>query len=615
MLKSQAILNLCRKRNSLTAIYGLPEDILSLIFVICKDSSEVTDVPILWQAILSVCSQWRHLALASPRFSNTIILSHTRNLLAMLVHSGQAPIHLYYPLNEIYAHGTQDKGKAAFRDALNKGGDRLERLIVTCTTENAKALDELFDALRTYRAPSLQEMSLRHKGPHHGRIYIRRQPLPWTSMPSIRHLTLHNTLIPLDMPPLPYLTSLTLTCNRLLSGEGIHIPYAVRFLHKTPNVEVVDIAHIVEPWVMNRFPGADIRIPDDSILLSRLRSLTITSDPINGSKFMNCLRLPGSARVRVHLSKKMRSLTTSAITQKRLLAKASLSSLLSTLGASSPDLTCQDITVTFGFGKSTLCFVVRLGALDPDMIHVDIAHQDHILDLCDYMDILESSQFKSHAVRLILFNGQTNVGVSGDVDPHAHRDEKKLEAMEGDRWAKLLPTFESLRTLCILNTSLSFFIKILLPSPVTMGIQEQDQDHLTVPAPFLEFNQNPLLQSIKLTDVECRPSAITTPVGASDVASTSLTSVVDEIVEEIDDSRLTVMKEVGMEDENLDKGQMEDEEYIGLLGGNLVDLAYTLKKRQEAGMPRIRLIFERCGSTPRQLLFLADYAKVELRNK
>ncbi|KAJ8503085.1 hypothetical protein ONZ45_g11176 [Pleurotus djamor] len=430
-------------------------------------------------------------------------------------------------------------------------------------------------------------------------------------MPSLRNLTLLNTLVSLDIPPLPYLTHLTLTCNRWPSDGGVPVPYAVRFLQKTPNVEVANINYIVEPWPSTPFPGMDDGVPKESIPLSSLRSLTITSDPLNGSEFMRCLSLPPAVRLRVHLTKDM-EYSTSTISHKQVLAKAALTSLLSGFATSSLDLTSQEISITFGFGQC-IRLMIYLGALDPEKAHVDVSNQDSILELRDFMDILDSSNFNSHATKLTLFNEAAN----SDGDCRVPRGGKKqLAVMEAPFWRKVLPTFESLRTLCIFNTTLSFFVAILQPPSITLRDQEQEQ--VTLSPAFPDFKLNPLLKRVWLTAVECFPPRIVTPVEASDEVSNSATSpsaatpttpVADETVEGHHNSPPAVTKQDAV---NLDKGNMEEDEED--VGADIINLVHILKKRQEAGMPRIRLIFERCGITPRQVQLLRVHAKVHFRN-
>ncbi|KAJ8496997.1 hypothetical protein ONZ45_g12228 [Pleurotus djamor] len=553
--------------------------------MLSKDDSEVLEIPTMWRTLLAVCSQWRHLALASPRFSATIVLSDTHNLESMLKYSMKAPIRLYYPLSDIYSNGMEDIDRAGAALSVVLGepqsAERLEQLVITCGQPSSGALNEFFRILGVYGAQSLQEMSLIHKGSHNRGAYFHPHTLPWKGIPALRRLELENILVPLDMPLLPYLTKLTLATHNLSGHNGIPISYAAEFLRRTPNVEIINVSHVVEDWAPNPFSSGDDGALEVPIALAKLRSFTVHSNPINGCDLLKRVNIPHSARVEAFFTDKVKNSTVDT-EEKRLSARTALISFFSTIVAPSSS---PKISVSFGFGGSTYALLVHCG-LSPSRRKISISNQHDFLDLGDFVDILESSQITSRAFKLTVFNEKpSNVVLNKEEGGGLSivGGTKRLEEMDVGLWSRILPLFKSVKALFVENTKLWFLTAILKPSPSSE-------------LPPLE-DRNASLQHIRLISVECRCPRAIYPVAArhdsaiDDKAEHPLRSPISD-----EDG-----KEGGSVDQKLEEDPTRDKENVK---ADIKDLVRILKTRKAAGLPRIQLVLLRCGITSRQIEFL-----------
>ncbi|KAJ8509289.1 hypothetical protein ONZ45_g8526 [Pleurotus djamor] len=587
-----AILRLRHRRNMLTAIYCLPEDILLMILMLCKDNSEIPDVPWVWRTLLAVCSQWRRLALASPRFSSTIVLSETHNLDSMLHYSAQVPLHLYYTLDEINFDGTEDieRASAAFGVVLGdtQNAKRVQQLVITCAQSSTGHLNQIFQTIGTYGAPSLQELSIIHKGSHNGGVYIHHDFFPWDDMPSLRHLELRNTLLLLHMPVLPNLKTLTLANHRQSERIGMPVSYVIEFLRRTPNVEIVNISHIVEDWDSKLFSIGPLEVPT---ALDKLRSLTITSDPINGCNLLKRLSIPHPSFVDVFFTSKLKNPTLDTA-QKRLTARTALISLFSAIFApSSLKPYSPKISVMFRFGESTSVLQVHSGSL-PNRLRIYISNQHDILDLRDFMDILEMSQIPSRTIKLTVsgehpLNGEVRKEEGGGSCIVGGR--KELDTMRGGQWSSILPTFAAINKLFVESTTLPFLMAILESLPSS--------------APLSLVDRNTSLRYIRMISVDFRP------VYLGEVLHDTVT---DDESENPPCTPISVLEEEGKQGGV--EQELGDENMEECIGADLIHLARIFDTRQAVGLPRIRLSLVRCGITPQQIQFLREHVEVEVRD-
>ncbi|KAJ8495214.1 hypothetical protein ONZ45_g12948 [Pleurotus djamor] len=595
-----AILKLRRERNTFAAIYHLPDDVLSFIFVLCTEWFDALSVPLVWRTILAVCIRWRELALATPRFSSTLVLSDTRNLISMLKYSAHSPIRVYYPLSQFHErYGDRfDRADNVFmavlQDPQNLG--RLKQLVVTSGRWSTNGFKNVFRALEEHGAPFLQEMALVYE--HPGREYTHHQlnTFPWTSLSSLRQLELQNILLPLDKLPLPHLTHLTLTFTSFPRNQGIPVSFAVSFLRKVPNVEVVNIKIVeVFPRWYSELVVPDLGVP---FALSTMRSFTVTSDPITGCRLLKHFNFAHSTHINLSLTHKMSHSTVGlvTVTDQLLLAGASLVDLLSSLVTAAHD---PEITVSFAFQESTLSLRVT-NSTPTGGFDICVANQHDIMDLLDYIEILESSGVTSLAVRLTIANEQAwnadgeEVVMDGGFPRICTSSQRRcyVEAMRRDLWSQILPIFGSIESLCISKTALPFLTTILRPLSVVNQCQETG--HAVVSASLGDLN--PSLRHVTLTLVKWN-SPFVSRLEALHYAAT-----------------LPFANEGGREgdaEQDLVKATIEDEEDIG---GDLMDLATLLQTRQAAGLLTIQFTLEQCRITPRQIQFLREHAQVKVQN-
>ncbi|KAJ8519635.1 hypothetical protein ONZ45_g3429 [Pleurotus djamor] len=606
------LLDLRRKRNTLTAIYSLPDDILSLIFVTCRDRADVLDVPVLWRRIISVCSQWRHLALATPMFSNTIVLSDPRNVVSLLHHSVQTPLRLQYPLFHIVANGREESANAAFWSVLEEAQERLEQFSITCGNLSVAALDQVFDTCDDdHYAPFLQQMSLTYNGTPKGSVYILHHSLPWAFMPSLCHLELRDILVPADFPFLPTLTRLTLACN-LSKGGGVPILYATKLLAQTPNIKVVTIEHIVKfrnsdhAFLTTLLEGPHKR----PIPLPKLEELTVHSDWITGCEFLDYLRFPPSTRVAATFANFVtNTIGTSSFERQRFSALATLRSLLSTVVVhNTPDLSTQ-----LNIGKARYRIRVSSPTKSVDshshstrkIVDLCLLHQQDVFGIHDLLDILGSSQLKSTITKLRIYGGYPAGMPYGDtneredvlVNGSVRQDgvESETATLE-ELWSRVLPTFQSLESIHIEALPLSFLTTILGPS---LLIFQRQQSHDTEDGAGDRI-RNVALVDILTTSVDWYPPQVEAD---PEVDSLPMTATTMSAHPPEDPTHSEAHQVSGEENSRTERDDFAQK--------GLTLFIKTIGARRTAGIPLSQLTISDCTITPRQIRRLKNYIHVK----
>lgn len=518
----------------------------------------------------------------------------------MLKYSAHSPIRVYYPLSQLHErYGDRiDRAKNVFwtvvEDPQSLG--RLKQLVVTSGRWSTNGFNNIFRALGEHGAPFLQEMTLVYEHPANEHTHHQLNTFPWTSLSSLRQLELQDIVLPLDGVPLPHLTHLTLTCASSPLNQIIPVSFAVSFLRKVPNVEVVNIT------IVEAFPCgfSDLEVSDlgVSFVLSKIQSFTVTSDPITGCQLLKHFNLPPSTHLNLSLTHRIHSTARLVtVTDQLLLAGPSLVDLLSSLVTAAHD---PEITVSFAFQESTLSLRVTSSTAPTGGFDICVANQHDVMDLLDYIEILEASGVTSCAVRLTITNEQAwnangeEVVIDGGFLRTCTSSQRRcyVEAMRRDLWSQNLPIFRSIESLCISNTSLPFLTAILEPSAVVNQSQETGQAVVSASM----GNSNLSLRHVTLTLVKWKSPFVSRLEALHHAAA------------------LPFANEAGMEgdaEQDLVKGAVEDEEDIGV---DLMDLVTLLKTRQAAGLPSIQCTLEQCRITPRQIQALSEHAQVKVQN-
>ncbi|KAJ8469669.1 hypothetical protein ONZ45_g16817 [Pleurotus djamor] len=280
------LLALKRKRNSLSYISQLPDEILSQIFVIRRgDSLQSLSVPSSssdpfkragWVAISCVCQHWRQVSLRLPYLWSYINFNragfHGTNIL--LERSKPHPLYIKAHVVE-----RQQDLQNLFADIIaTRALRRLEFSTDMPTSEVANLL-----ARRGNSAPFLQFLSL--KGTKYTRDSKEATSYLWDDMPMLGVLSICTLQPPSKFPLLSHLTTLTVDTHR--SAQPLTVMCILEILQQTPHIEVVSLALIYdkEPPTIH-YPR--VNLPD-------LRSLELKFPTIGHSIVLDYLSFPATA--------------------------------------------------------------------------------------------------------------------------------------------------------------------------------------------------------------------------------------------------------------------------------------------------------------------------------
>ncbi|KAJ8507544.1 hypothetical protein ONZ45_g10093 [Pleurotus djamor] len=218
------------QRNTYSAVYKLPIDILSLIFVEFRREDIYAEYSGDWVHLLFVCQLWRSVALKTPSFWSMIRVSgfdspedsielSKRSLLQVVCNLQSA----YHYEDELWssAQMIMEESERFEEFSLRFGGsfdcDYAEKLLKTAAQSRAPRLRSL-----TIEAQYDSPTSRLSRG------------IPFMDVSSLRCLRLRNVTFPHDIPTLPSLR--TLIIDHASRNHGTPLPWIIQFLRQTPNV-------------------------------------------------------------------------------------------------------------------------------------------------------------------------------------------------------------------------------------------------------------------------------------------------------------------------------------------------------------------------------------------
>ncbi|KAJ8487983.1 hypothetical protein ONZ45_g14133 [Pleurotus djamor] len=115
--------------------------------------------------------------------------------------------------------------------------------------------------------------------------------LPWSQMSSLTYLELSEVLLPPDIPSLPSLSKLVISCRA--ADHGLSNDWITTFLRQTPNIEEIDLREIIS----SSDPFED---PDHTTIpfpLTRLRRIDVDAEGLDAIKLFDGLEIPTSTQV------------------------------------------------------------------------------------------------------------------------------------------------------------------------------------------------------------------------------------------------------------------------------------------------------------------------------
>ncbi|KAJ8507411.1 hypothetical protein ONZ45_g10220 [Pleurotus djamor] len=269
------------------AIFKLPEDVLSLIFLCGKsDYAQIQDhagiVSLKHGRVLaSVCQHWRRVAFNTVQLWSNITLANPRYAALLVERTKEAPLGVFCILPIPKPAEIWD----AASKLVPKCADRIQNLRLFVHERDA---DEPFWALFS-RPQALQRLSvvggpLLEAGAHH----VLSKTIPLDKMTSLCLLTLHNISLEQDIPPLPLLEHLIIAGNLL--NETISFSWLLRALLNVPNVQFVDISVVgVAPLPI----GQETQV----IKLPQLHYLKLILADVSSSFLFQILEFPSTALI------------------------------------------------------------------------------------------------------------------------------------------------------------------------------------------------------------------------------------------------------------------------------------------------------------------------------
>ncbi|KAJ8486753.1 hypothetical protein ONZ45_g14570 [Pleurotus djamor] len=296
-----AISTLSKKRNELSAINMLPNDILSQIFVVYKQSFyfSLPDEPEddedaedefrscviggAWTNILGICSHWRNILLDTPRFWSTIGLSPecTPLIPLYLDRSKHVPLSVHISMS-----GDTPTNFHFFWTAVSailSQSSRLERLYLDFEEENELDAEKFFQGM-TDATPFLRSLRIDMQTLGNGFFgpISRLTTLPWGSLSALCVLELGDVLFPPDIPDLPSLDTLIVSCPP--ADDGLNVEWIVTFLSHTPNIRVVELRRVT--------CGNPAQSTSPRVRLPALQRLALHAHKLSALKMLESLDLP-----------------------------------------------------------------------------------------------------------------------------------------------------------------------------------------------------------------------------------------------------------------------------------------------------------------------------------
>ncbi|KAJ8502726.1 hypothetical protein ONZ45_g11492 [Pleurotus djamor] len=274
----QKIRTLKATRNKFSYISQIPDEILSIIFIVIRDSAlELfgSADQLSWLRLSAVCRHWRRITLATPALWSYIDFNSLDCAETMIERSKAVPITL----------------KMAFRGASDD--HRLRKIVANAISK--KSLREI-DIQSSRREDIIQLLSNRT---HRSAPFLESLKLTcitqddyaptnwrWYHMPSLRRLEL------IDMPlPQHFEHFAKLTYLKLDPPELISVNETLELLQHTPYVEELSIGSICnKEFVPTLRSVKDVSLP-------HLRSLELQADDTDSARILSSLSYPRSASV------------------------------------------------------------------------------------------------------------------------------------------------------------------------------------------------------------------------------------------------------------------------------------------------------------------------------
>ncbi|KAJ8463154.1 hypothetical protein ONZ45_g17683 [Pleurotus djamor] len=283
------IRNLKARRNTHSAACKLPDEILSLIFVILKSESVNIGSLALWSSILGVCHHWRQIILNTPMFWSWICLADPKEVIETSMKlSRSAPLCVVCPSSSSWGFSVLDLAQTTVEAA----GSRIKRLTIDLSHYD---VDLEFTAIITEQtlrgATALQALRLSFLTGNQQNIYL---PISMTSSTlSLQVLELSYVLIPINPPQLPSLKKLHITYHDL-DTHPLSLSWVIQCLSGSPNLEEVKLATIAS----TELHGLDTpSVGPFPIALPHLRSFHVSSEYLDDSQLFRYLEIPPSAQV------------------------------------------------------------------------------------------------------------------------------------------------------------------------------------------------------------------------------------------------------------------------------------------------------------------------------
>ncbi|KAJ8507194.1 hypothetical protein ONZ45_g10406 [Pleurotus djamor] len=295
-----AIYRLKLERNALSGVHNLPSDVLSIIALIYKELN-VNARRGSWLSILGVCTRWRQLILDLPRFWGTISSEDFPFIDAMLLRSHETPLCLYYKIHprlsmyNLWCWATPERAITPPR-TVNLISITYAMQYSTFTASfysflaSNPAASQSIRTLRLVRDDRRFSEALSASAPYH----LESQILV-DHMSSLRSLELVDVLLPCDIPSLPSLRNLDVSCATS-PYYGLSIFWVSNVLQQCPNIEYVTLRMLT-----STDHEADIL----QISLPRLRTLYVDMDTLEGFELFDLLDLPNHAHITVNLYKNL----------------------------------------------------------------------------------------------------------------------------------------------------------------------------------------------------------------------------------------------------------------------------------------------------------------------
>ncbi|KAJ8508565.1 hypothetical protein ONZ45_g9175 [Pleurotus djamor] len=279
-------------QSSASPIAKLPEEILSLIFILAAPRLELDDAvlprdyeyPILddimrlKRSFPLVCKYWRRVARSTPNLWSTILASEPTHASKMIALSQSAPLHVIVSTSKL----------PLARPFIEPVGFRISELDIFVDDNFAPGSVGMEGAMETHVEESLlASISL------HALFMLRifstkdafiSKGIPWKGLTSLRFLQLAHILPMDELPELPRLTNLHI--NSLL---GVELRWLLRALVNLQSIQCVDVSH-----VSSAHPEDAALSSFQAILLPKLDKLKIVTTTLAALKLFDYIRPPRS---------------------------------------------------------------------------------------------------------------------------------------------------------------------------------------------------------------------------------------------------------------------------------------------------------------------------------